>query len=98
MKDDDPVGRAIRRHLTMTGPQAAADFRDELLEAGVDPEVAGRVYGISCITPEMLKAQAEENARQALKLELRGPTPPRIFFPADWRPSLWERFWAWWTR
>ncbi len=95
MSDDDPVRRAIRRNLSMTGPQAAADFRDELLEAGVDPEVAERVWGVSCLTPEMLQAQSEENARQALKIELRERVSPRIFGPADWEPPLWVRFWEW---
>lgn len=45
-------------------------------------EAHERVYGACSITPELLAAQAAENARRALQIEARGHSQPRI-----WRPS-----------
>jgi hypothetical protein len=88
---DPKLERAIRRNLTMTGPQAAKDIHDELVEAGVEKDVAELVYGIALLTPEMLEAQREENARCAQIIELRERARPNIFYPSDWQPPLWLR-------
>ena len=53
----------------------------------------GRVWGASSITPELLQAQAEENARQALKIDARGHARPNFYGPGGpWGPSHWYDF------
>ena len=89
-REDRPwlTERAVRRHMTMTGIQAAGDLRDELLEAGIPKEAADAVYGASLITPEMLEAQREENARRGVILDIRERGAPTIFYG---REPLWLR-------